>query len=73
MIKKILEKHKVYSSDLELELLRHFECLLRETRESLEAAQPRVLSDWLPCGHHKDALDNDGESAWCVACSIASR
>ncbi len=30
MIKDILEKHKVYSVDLELDLLRHFEKLRNE-------------------------------------------
>jgi len=36
MIKDILEKHKVYSVDLELDLLRHFEKLRNEILKEMK-------------------------------------
>ena len=42
MIKEILEKHGVYTQDLELDLLRNFEKLRSEMFASWEAAQQGV-------------------------------
>ncbi len=42
MIKDILEKHGVYTQDLELDLLRHFEKLRTEMFASWQAAQHQV-------------------------------
>ncbi len=40
---------------------------------SLEAAEQKRALDLLPCGHHKDALVDNGDRQWCVACESASQ
>ncbi len=41
--------------------------------DELEAQLTMRAADWLPCGHHKDAIVGNGVTQWCVACEAANR
>lgn len=55
-----------FSPELVCEIV---ECVWR----SNEAVEQSVQTDWLPCGHHKDAIVGNGRDQWCVACEAANR
>ncbi len=43
------------------------------SRRRAKAHLTPAPADLLPCGHHKDALVDNGDRQWCVACEVASR
>lgn len=62
-------KKWLYSSDT-LQAAYHAWCAGVRQQQAVE--QARAL-DLLPCGHHKDALVDNGNRQWRVACESASR
>lgn len=48
-------------------------CFVIGTLETAKRLLTQRAADLLPCGHHKDALVDNGERQWCVACEVANR